>query len=209
MTYRRPKEITHKGVCLSDALRAHRLWVFGYQSGERLDWRGADLNKVWLDGASLVDASLEGACLNCASLNRVSLGGARMNRVSLIGALLDSASLDGASLVGASLNYASLDRASLDRASLDGVSLIGATGNMREIKSAQFDTWPITWTTAPDGVVTLQIGCQKHPLNLWIKSDPRWIAAMGDDATEWWTRYRDPVLALVQASPAKPWGEPK
>jgi hypothetical protein len=189
MTYRRPEEITHKGVRLSDALKAHQLWLDSDPNGERLDWRGASLNRAFLEGASLVGASLNGASLAGASLNR--------------------AFLECASLNGASLNGASLAGASLGGASLDGAWLEGTIGNMREVKTAQFDTWAVTWTTAPDGTVTLQIGCQKHPLDLWIKSDPRWIAALGWRATEWWAQYCDPVLALVQASPAKPWGEPQ
>lgn len=108
------------------------------------------------------------------------------------------ASLNNASLNNALLNDASLDRASLDR----------ARGNMAEIKSMQFDKWPVVWTTAPNGVVTLQIGCQRHALDLWEKSDQRWIKAMDPEATEWWAKYRDIVLSLVKSSPAKPWGMP-
>lgn len=94
--------------------------------------------------------------------------------------------------------------ADLYGADLYGVNLRGVTGNMREIKSAHFDKWPITWTCDSKGKTTLQIGCQKHDLDLWIKSDPRWIAALDDYATEWWAKYRDVVLALVAASPAVP-----
>lgn len=97
-------------------------------------------------------------------------------------------------------------RANLYEANLRGADLSGVAGNMREVKSAQFDKWPITWTCSADGVTTLQIGCQKHPLDMWIKSDPRWIAALDLNATEWWAKYRDVVLALVAASPAVPHG---
>jgi hypothetical protein len=92
-------------------------------------------------------------------------------------------------------------------ANMTGADMAGTIGNMREIKSAQFDRWPITWTTAPDGEVTLQIGCQKHTLALWEKSAPRWINAMDPKAAEWWEKYRDVVLALVKSSPATPYGK--
>lgn len=113
------------------------------------------------------------------------------------------ASLDHASLDRASLSHASLSHAWLDGASLTGASLNGAYGNMYEVKSAQFDRWAITWTCNAAGTTTLQIGCYKHDLELWRKSDPRWIRAMDSHATEWWAIYRDLVLAMVDASPAR------
>ena len=122
-------------------------------------------------------------------------------------ALLAQANLSGADLSGANLSYADLSGADLRNADLCYANLSGVLGNMREVKTAQFDTWPLTWTTAPDGKVTLQIGCQKHDLALWEKSDPRWIAAMDSRATEWWAKYLDAVLALVKASPATPWAK--
>ena len=170
---RNPKDIIHKGVRLSDAMDAHELWLAGAADGERLNWSGASL-----DGASLSHASLSHASL-------------------------DRASLDRASLNGASLNYAWLDGASLNGASLNGASLNGAYGNMLEVKSAQFDRWAITWTRDAAGTTTLQIGCQKNDLELWRQSDPRWIRAMDSHATEWWAIYRDLVLAMVDASPAR------
>ena len=115
------------------------------------------------------------------------------------------ANLARANLVGADLTDADLTGADLANANLTGSYLAGARGNMREVKSAQFDIWPITWTCAPDGVTTLQIGCQRHDLDLWVKSDPRWISVMDSRAAEWWGRYRDVVLSLVQASPATAW----
>jgi hypothetical protein len=80
---------------------------------------------------------------------------------------------------------------------------------MREVKSARFETWPLAWTMTPEGETILQIGCKRYPLNMWEKSDPRWIAALDFYATEWWAKYRDAVLGLVKASPAVSYGKPK
>jgi uncharacterized protein YjbI with pentapeptide repeats len=121
---------------------------------------------------------------------------------------LARADLARANLAGANLARANLAGAYLARANLADADLAGARGNMLEIKTAQFDTWAPSWTTAPDGVVTLQIGCQRHPLEMWRRADPRWIAAMDSDATYWWARYGTIVLSLVDASPATPWGTP-
>ena len=125
----------------------------------------------------------------------------------MAGAIMTRVNLAGADMAGADMAGAIMTRVNLTDAKMAGVNMCGTIGNMREIKSAQFDKWPITWTTAPDGEVTLQIGCQQHSLPLWEKSDPRWIEAMDDCAAEWWAKYRDVVLALVKSSPATPYGK--
>ena len=80
---------------------------------------------------------------------------------------------------------------------------------MREIKSAHFETWTCNWTMSPEGEAWLQIGCQRHAVEKWRRGCERWIAQMDEDASDWWARYRDPLLALVDASPATPWGKPQ
>ena len=98
---------------------------------------------------------------------------------------------------GANLRYANLRYADLRYADLRGANLSGAIGNMREIKSAQFDEWAVTWSAD-----VLAIGCQQHAIEKWRSADPRWIAAMDSNATEWWSRYGALVLQLIDASPA-------
>jgi hypothetical protein len=48
----------------------------------------------------------------------------------------------------------------------------------------------------------LAIGCQQHAITKWRNADPRWIAAMDGRATDWWSRYGELVLQLIDASPA-------
>jgi uncharacterized protein YjbI with pentapeptide repeats len=170
---------------LKEVLRLHDLWLRNEMAGSRANLRGANLI-----GDSLIDANLCGADLMGADL---------------IGANLIGANLIDANLRGASLRGADLRDANLRDANLRGADLRGATGNMREVKSAQFNIWPIAWTRSPDGVATLRIGCQSHDLEKWRTADPQWIAAMDPGATEWWTKYGAIVLALVDAAPAVPW----
>ena len=80
---------------------------------------------------------------------------------------------------------------------------------MHEIKSAQFDSWPIIWTQSPYGVTTLQIGCQRHDLERWRNADSIFIRKMHRRAMQWWDTYGQLVLALVDASPAVKWGTPE
>jgi uncharacterized protein YjbI with pentapeptide repeats len=160
------------------------------------------LHSMWINGeAGGVRANLSGA-----NLCRANLSGANLSGVNLSGANLCRANLSGVNLSGANLSGANLWGSNLCRANLSGANLWDTVGNMLEIKSAHFDTWSITWTQAPDGVTTLQIGCQKHDLEMWRKSDPSWIAAMDFNVASWWGKYRDIVLALVDASPAVPYG---
>ena len=100
-------------------------------------------------------------------------------------------------VVNANLRDADLRDANLRGADLRDADLRGAIGNMREIKSAQFDQWPVTWSAD-----VLAIGCQQHAIEKWHVADPRWIAAMDSQASNWWSRYGALVLQLVDASPA-------
>jgi hypothetical protein len=163
---------------LKEVIRLHSLWLRNDPEGKRAN----------LTGAKLTWANLTGANLTWADLTRADLTGA---------------DLTGANLTGAKLPWAKLTWADLTRA-----NLTGAVGNMYEVKSAQFDRWHLVWTRARDGVTTLRIGCQSHDLEMWRKSDPRWISAMDGNATAWWAQYGAIVLALVDASPAVMWGNP-
>ena len=99
--------------------------------------------------------------------------------------------------VGADLSGSNLTGSDLTGSNLRGADLRGAVGNMREIKSAQFDSWSITWSAD-----VLAIGCQQHAIEKWRNADPRWIAAMDPNASNWWSRYGALVLQLIDASPA-------
>lgn len=151
----------------------------------KLNINGVDLEiapNANLLGANLLGADLCGADLSHANLRRARLSGAD----------LCGANLRGANLSGADLNW---------------VNVNGVRGNMREIKSAQFDRWPVTWTQSQQGITTLQIGCQSHDLEIWRNAEPTWIASMDPRATQWWGKYGHVILQLVDASPAIPYGK--
>ena len=99
--------------------------------------------------------------------------------------------------VNADLSRADLSCTDLSYADLSWANLRGAIGNMREIKSAQFDQWTVAWSSD-----VLAIGCQQHAIEKWRTADPRWIAAMDSQASNWWSRCGALVLQLIDASPA-------
>jgi uncharacterized protein YjbI with pentapeptide repeats len=106
-----------------------------------------------------------------------------------------------ADLAGANLSYANLSCANLSRARLSGV-----IGNMREIRSMHIDTWPVTWVMSPEGVATVQIGCQRHTLAQWAEFSDKKIISMHSRALDWWRANRDFVLSTVERYPAVPYG---
>ena len=136
-------------------------------------------------------------------------GGGRAN--------LEGANLEGANLRGANLRGANLEGAYLEEANLEGAYLWGANleeanltcfGNMKEIRTMQVDTWEIGYTAD-----TLQVGCQRHPIDKWRKWDTvagrKWIEQMDSKALEWADRNLGLVLQIIDANPATPTGHEK
>jgi hypothetical protein len=137
--------------------------------------------------------------------HRLWLAGKGGKRANLTGADLTRAGLRSATLIDATLTGANLTRANLTGADLTGANLWGCVGNMREVKSLQIDTWPVTYTAD-----TLQIGCQRHPISKWRRwntdAGRKWIEKMDPDALEWADRHLALVLQIIDASPATPTG---
>jgi len=185
----------------AEQLQLHADWLRD-SSGKRIEAIGANLIGANLSHANLVNANFRNANFRNANLVGADLRDANLVNASLSGASLSGASLWGANLWGANLRGADLSNASLIDADLIGADLRGtslryAIGNMREIKSAQFDQWVVAWSAD-----VLAIGCQQHAIEEWRNADPRWIEAMDNGASDWWSRYGALVLQLIDASPA-------
>ena len=168
--------------------------------------RGADLSGACLLEANLSGAYLSGADLSGAYLLEANLSGACLLEADLSGAYLRGANLSGADLRGADLRGADLLEANLSRAYLSGADLSGAdlrgtVGNMKEIKSMQLNTYPVTWTAD-----RLQIGCKNYKIADWFDFDDDAIAAMDNGALDWWRQYKDFIRAAIELSPATPTG---
>jgi hypothetical protein len=166
------------------------------------DLSGADLSNADLSGADLSNADLSNADLSNADLSNADLSNADLRDAILRNANLRDADmrdaiLRNADLSNADMRDADLSNGDLSNADLSGADLRDATGNMCEIKSAQFDRWVVTWSAD-----VIAIGCQQHAIKKWRNADPRWIAAMDIDATDWWSRYGSLVIQLIDVSPA-------
>ena len=183
---------------IKDVLKKHVKWLCGEAVGEEANLRRANL--CWganLQGANLQEADLEEANLRRANLRRANLWGAN-----LWGANLQEANLEGANLEGANLWGANLQGANLQEADLR------CLGNMREIRTMQIDTWEIGYTAD-----TLQIGCQRHPINKWrewsTEAGRAGIERMDGGALKWADRNLGLVLQTIDANPAAPTGHEK
>jgi hypothetical protein len=161
------------------------------------DLHGADLHYANLGGADLHGANLSNANLRYADLSNANLYGANLRYADLGGA-----NLSGANLSNADLSYADLSYADLSYADLGGADLGYVIGNMREVKSAQVEIFPLVWYVASNGEQILQIGCQGHPVSFWEAIDAAWLKQFGPHSAKAWWRLGPVILALVKASPA-------
>jgi hypothetical protein len=74
-------------------------------------------------------------------------------------------------------------------------------GDMRHLKTLQLERWMIGYTAD-----TLQIGCQRHPIEDWWSFSDERIAQMDSAALEWWGRWKPVLQQIIAASPAEPTG---
>jgi hypothetical protein len=184
---------------LPELLRLHGLWLQGSEEGTRADLRNADLSYANLRNANLSSADLRDADLSSANLCDTNLSNADLSRADLSRTNLSNADLSGACLIGAYLIGANLS----------GARLIGATGNMREIKSAHVEKFPVVWCSTPTMETLVQIGCRKHPLEWWETADQARIEGIHGGGWEPWQRLGPIIISLIKASPATPYGEQK
>ena len=59
----------------------------------------------------------------------------------------------------------------------------------------QMPTWVVNYCGD-----LLQIGCQQHPIEAWKNFTDDEIDFMDREALEWWKKYKEPVLAIVEAN---------
>ena len=157
-------------------------------------------NEVILEIESLCNANLRYTNLRGANLGYAELSSADLRYADLSYADLSSADLRGANLRYTNLRGADLSGANLRYTNLRGADLSGANlrwciGNMREIKSAQFDTYDVTWTKD-----TLAIGCQQHPIKDWWQFDDTTITNMDRDALLWWKKWKLVLQQIIEMS---------
>ena len=187
---------------IKEALKKHADWLHDKECGGRANLREANLAEANLEGANL-----EGANLEEANLREANLAEANLREANLRGAYLREANLAEANLRGAYLRGANLEGANLEGANLEG-AYFTCFGNMKEIRTMQGDTWEIGYTAD-----TLQVGCQRHPIDKWRKWDTvagrKWIEQMDSKALEWADRNLGLVLQIIDANPATPTGHEK
>ena len=115
-----------------------------------------------------------------------------------VGWLLE-ANLRGADLRGADLEGADLGGANLRHTDLRHTDLRGVAGNGREVKSIRLYEWTVVWFYSGNEL-TLAVGCQQHPLSVWLEATDEWLLGLDSKALEWRDRYGDAILSLVRSS---------
>lgn len=92
--------------------------------------------------------------------------------------------LDGTEREFTNLRYADLSDANIANAALP---------NGFRIARLDFGEWQVTVTPTHT-----HIGSQSHKNALWLKANPRWIAALDKKATEWWARHGASVQTVIR-----------
>lgn len=174
---------------LAERVRLHGMWVRREPGGKR-----ADLNCAVLGGAYLFSANLSGAVLDGAYMRGANLYHANLTSAGLTGANLSDANLRNADLSGADLRYAELTGADLK-----GARLAGCVGDGVYIRSAHLRPLAATWTAD-----VLQIGSWQHPISAWWSFSDDEIAAMDEEALDFWRLWKEPLRAMIEAEPCKP-----
>ena len=147
-------------------------------------------NEVILEIESLCNANLSNAGLRYANLRAADLSEANLSEANL-----RYADLSEANLSEADLSYANLRAADLRGANLRAADLRWCIGNMREIKSTQFDTYDVTWTKD-----ALAIGYQQHLIKEWWQFDDATITKMDGDMMLWWKKWKLVLQQIVEMS---------
>ena len=147
-------------------------------------------NEVILEIESLCNANLR-----CSNLSGANLSEANLSEANLSNADLINADLRCSNLSGANLRYADLRYADLLNADLSGADLCWCIGNMCEIKSAQFDTYEVTWSKD-----SLAIGYQQHLIKEWWQFDDATITKMDGDMLLWWKKWKLVLQQIVEMS---------
>lgn len=98
---------------------------------------GKGIGCVWLQGASLSSAKLQGAFFNGAHLQHASLNDAQLQGATLAFSNLQGANLKGAHLEGVWLYLAQLQGASLNTAQLQGAYMVGTNFQGADLRDAQ------------------------------------------------------------------------
>ena len=155
----------------------------------------ANLSNADLRNADLRNADLSGADLSYANLRYADLSEANLSDADLSYADLRYADLRNAALSGADLSDANLSEANLSDADLSNADLCWCIGNMREIKSAQFDTYEVTWSKD-----SLAIGYQQHLIKEWWQFDDATITKMDGDMLLWWKKWKLVLQQIVEMS---------
>ena len=148
-----------------------------------------------LSNADLRNADLSGADLSGADLSYANLRHADLSETNLRCSNLSEANLSNADLINADLINADLSEANLSEANLSDAELCWCIGNMHEIKSAQFDTYEVTWSKD-----ALAIGYQQHPIKEWWQFDDATIIKMDGDMLLWWKKWKLVLQQIVEMS---------
>ena len=164
-------------------------------------WSGTVIFTAYIEADESASASINlGLAVKEAVKARAYLRGTDLSGANLRRAYLRGTDLSGTDLSGANLSGTDLSGAYLRGTDLSGANLDGVCGINDWIKNIQIEDWPISYTSE-----TMQIGCQRHPLDAWRNFSDAAIHAMdGRKALTFWHKWRETIFKIVEMAPAQP-----
>ena len=183
---------------LKEILELHKKWLNDEKDGIRADLANADLVNADLRHADLYNANLHNANLINANLSHARLSYANLDSANLNSANLVNASLRNANLINTDLCSANLHNADLLNANLLNTNLCYAIGEMKYIKSLQFEKYNIVFTHN-----MLYIGCKSHSIENWKNFTDEQISKMDIGALRWWNKWKPILMNIIEISPAE------
>lgn len=165
-----------------------------------VDLRNANLRNANLHHANLRNANLSSANLSFTDLSSANLHSANLHHANLSFANLSFTDLSSANLHSANLRYADLSSADLHCANLGSADLHSAIGNMREVKSINFELIPVVWYCDEEGEIMVCMSSQCKSLQEWKVLDRAVPVVQDEDPNRW--RQLAPILwQLIEAFP--------
>ncbi|WP_337022496.1 MULTISPECIES: pentapeptide repeat-containing protein [unclassified Pantoea] len=171
-------------------LEAHRRWLTSKGAeGERLILQGVNLSQVNLRGAQLERASITGSDFFNTDLSHANLRGASLHRCDFRKTILRGAQLSGASLRGALFSLTDLSYTDMRGADLFSTDLRGAC-----LRSARLPegTWLISGEIYDIQITNgslLRVGCEEHPVWDWRSLNREEVLSMdGERALKFYPR---------------------
>jgi len=171
-----------------------------------MNYNHQDLSNILKPNTSYKNCSFVGSNLSYLNLIQCNFANCDFTNATCVGANFTNCDLSNTNFTGANLSESNFHNAVLTNSYITESNLENCKGNMKEIKSASFEKWALVWIRTADDIDILQVGCQKNTGTRWKKTNTKLLQRIHPDAGDWFEKYENIMIALLDSSPAIPHG---